>query len=420
MALESFIDITSNVTSDGTEFINSMKIETKKRNLSHIMDSEVYVFGLTISKGCVDKTLSLDILGLDDLQKKAVETANGTRVNFRPVKVTAFEALNEAASCLQTSREDIQSLMIFSGEYWFTQAAKMPQIHQICYGEYVRKRSRFSAKKRELFKSLGAVVPATDSDMEQFKIKGRAADHEKVQGIFKQIPIWKAYISGNYDRDRELSITDLRSVLASLDGMTQLDKDAIVDRLEQSLPAREIVSNQIGAKIGICVRIPSLREQAKKDAELAADLASRETSDVAIREAQLAKQLQDEYARNIRESFQSAIANSMDEVHQLIEDSLGRVSEIAQGGNITDTAKSKLLENVSRLATLSEFGEDSTFADLINKVSSLNSDTATRNYGYRKSLQERIGAIRAELTSHVELVKSTGKGHKAVSSWMMS
>jgi hypothetical protein len=397
-----------------------MQVETKKRNLSHILDSEVYVFGLTILKGCVDKTLSLDILGLDDLQKKAVETANGTRVNFRPVKVTAFEALNEAASSLQACREDIQSLMIFSGEYWFTQAAKMPQIHQICYGEYIRKRSRFSAKKRELFKTLGVVVPATSEDMIRLDTKGRAADHEKVQGIFKQIPIWKNYILENYDRDRQVSLQDLRNVLATLDGMTQLDKDAIVDRLEQSLPAREVVSNQIGAKIGICVRIPSLREQAKKDAELAADLASRETSEAAIRETQLAKQLQDEYANNIRESFQTAIANSMEEVYALIDDSLSRVSEVAQGGNITDTVKSKLLENISRLSTLSEFGDSPTITELIGKVSALNSDTATRNFGYQRSLQERIGQIRAELTSHVELVKSTGKGHKAISNWMMS
>ena len=255
MALELESRFATSATSDSTEFITAMQVETKKRNLSHILDSEVYVFGLTISKGCVDKTLSLDILGLDDLQKKAVETANGTRVNFRPVKVTAFEALNEAASSLQACREDIQSLMIFSGEYWFTQAAKMPQVHQICYGEYVRKRSRFSVKKRELFENLGVVVPATDSDMAQFSLKGRAADHEKVQGIFKQIPIWKNYILENYDRDRELSITDLRNVLASLDGMTALDKDAIVERLEQSLPAREIVSNQIRPKCALsCLR----------------------------------------------------------------------------------------------------------------------------------------------------------------------
>ena len=392
--------------------------ETRKRNLSYF-DKEIYVFSLTINKGGVDKTLSLDLLGLDEDQKKAIAKSNGSRVTFRPVKVRAFESINEAAASLQSSREDIQEKMIFSGEYWFAQAANMPDIHNICYGSYIRRRGRIAQNRRETMERLGIITnDVSDYEVAEAKVRGKGANYERVLGIFQQIPIWKQYISESFYEDKEKAISDLQEVLATIEGMSYTDRDAIVQKLEDSLPSREAVSEQIGAKIGICVRIPSLKEQAQEDAELARSLADRESAEVSLRETRMARQLQDEYANNIRNSFSTAMEVAENEVYALITDSLSRMSDYASGHNLTETTKQKLLENIARLDTLATFGDQTApLTELVSTITEV-SQSAVQRQVTRSTLQTLIGEIRAQLNQEVDTHKVTGKGHKAIAQWM--
>lgn len=394
----------------------AMRIQTRDRDLSHFQ-KETFIFSLVINKGGVDKTLSLDLLGLDEDQKKAMSVADGTRVKFRPVKLRAFDSVNEAAAVLQSCREDIQDLMVFSGDYWFARSEYMPKIHRILYGSYTRRKSRMSRDRHALLTELGIISRPSQEDLELEGFTGASSNYDKVLGVFAQIPIWKQYIADSYEGDRQAAVKDLWEVLNAQPEIDWEAKNQIVANLEGSLPDRETVANQIGAKIGICVRIPSLKEQAAKDAELARNLADRENAQLAYNEANMARQIQDEYMSGLRENLSKAIAEAEEEVFKIFSDSLERIGEFAEGSKLTNGMRDRIRENLERLETLAGFGSRG-ITELIESVAAISNDTVNRASS-RQKLQERLTEIRTKIDAQVSVVRSGANGHKAIAQWMM-
>ncbi len=327
-------------------------ITVRQRNLDTFRQEEVYLFNISVHGGRVSFQIKWEHLGLSPQTIKALKENNAqpTRINF-------FNTLQRKLNKLTYLKKKIQSkLMVFSEPYWFVPKSK--------------------------FEELADVVTT----------------------LRETALLYRNEILSEYDSEKEKYLTIVEQILQT----TTLEKEiqaSVKEIYLRIFPTQQAIASSFYIELFGPVRVPSIKEQSQKDAELA-EFEARNY------QAKALKELEIQFQRSLQTKLAQAVQSASDEFCAILAENLTRLQQLGSE-DLSARRQIKLLEAVERCRNLVCF--EKSLEDVAQQFTEIT--TCARNQNYSQ-MAEAIAQLKADLNRECHLISASGKGHRALAEWL--
>ncbi|MBW4514536.1 MAG: hypothetical protein KME11_04865 [Timaviella obliquedivisa GSE-PSE-MK23-08B] len=370
-------------------------IQTAHRNLDPLRTDEIYLFGISVNIGVGRLTIDCGEIEINPELSEAIASANGRFTITLPI----FKDLLKKGSKLATRRRKIQKFLRFANPYW-----------------YVSKKD-LVAVRDEIFKTV-------ESDRDQDK------------GMLQLLNELKAEAMAGYDNAFADFLSELEAVLLKASPFSRDRIDELLERYAEQFPTRQEVLENFNVVLEGPIKIPSLVEEATRNADLAEQLEREEQAqlkrmkteqavNVQVKEQAAIAELQAYWIKSVQESFAVGIRNAQDDAYGLIADLLSAIEQVDDPARVNGNLKKRLdgklrdLETaVNQVASVNEGGLDTSLQSFAEQVRQLK--VLTTSAVAPERLQERLEDLRSRMTEELEQVFTSDKrGHKALAKWLI-
>lgn len=334
--------------------VSNFGVSEKKRNFDTFLEDSIYLFSINIYQGVGTRKIEWEHLGLSQ------ETVQSLKDNeISPPTLKVFQGLCKKATKLTGIRERIQrKYMVYAQPYWFI-------------------------REQDITKTV-----------------------EELNELLETCETLRNEALAEYELEKDAYIIRLKNVCESA-GLTGDELEGAMRYYASFFPSKEKVANDFRVEISQFVRVPSIKEQAEQDAELA-------QSQAKLTEANIVQQLSHEYAYEIRRKFGEAVGEAKDEIYGILAEQLTKL-EVIGTDEINKRTQTALQKAIERMTVLTGFDEG-----LKSVVANFSSIVSTaKNLDQRSKMFETIDDLRKKLTDEIDLISNDGKGHKALAQWML-
>lgn len=340
--------------------VAEVHVTRRKRQLAHIRDQALYLFTISVHGG-------FDSISLD----------------FRDLGLNA-----EVVATLQ--RSDITP-------------GKMP-----LFRDYKRVINKLSGHRAKIYRRFTVYL----GDFYAFPEPDFPAVLEELEAMQAELEEYKAEVVSAHAEGRKAFIERVSAVLTAA-GLSEAEVERGADRYASRFPTVADIHEKLRIDWVGPIRIPSLKEQAKEESELAAALAVEAEAEEKTAALYARQQLQQEWVNKVRARFDAALAGVQDEVFASIAEVLEPLS--TQRYHALSSAKRKVIEErLERLQSIVNL--DGAWSEIFSQVSGL-VEFAKNNHALK--VQQQIVAFRQQLRSDFSIDASSGQGHRALAEWLM-
>lgn len=333
------------------------------RELEKIQEQDIYTIKVKVKKGRRTKALKWEYLGLTSAQIEALNEYKSSPGTIRLVEIVENECqqggnqekrLNKLISELKN-----EYLVYFPPHYFFTES-QIGEVTEIL-NKILEEEARIKEKVSKLYE--------TEKEKQEYKIR------EQIQ--------YNPYLNA-------------------------IEIDQIVALYMAHYPTEQEILNSFGIEIEYIQRVPSLKEQAKTQTELAKWQQEQ-------KELKTIEDLQEEYKKNIQEKLNSATAHVVNEAIELINESMEKIETLkSKNKNFTNERKKNIRKAVERVERLAKFNGG--LADIAQSFSKYAETEMLNPQG--NILNQEIKEIKQNLQLELQQVESAETGHKSLSAWL--
>ena len=342
---------------------NIKNASVQYRELEQIQEQDIYTIKVKVKKGRQTKALKWEYLGLPSAQIQALNEYKSSPGAIRLVEIVENECqqggkkekrLNKLINQLKN-----EYLVYFPPHYFFTES-------QIA----------------EVTKLLNNILE------EEARIK------EKVRNL--------------YEAEKEKQEYKIREQIQYNPNLNAIEIDQIVALYMAHYPTEQEILNSFGIEIEYIQRVPSLKEQAKTQTELAQWQQKQ-------KELKTIEDLQEQYKKNIQEKLNSATSHVVNEAIALINESIEKIETLkSKNKNFTNERKKNIRKAVERVERLAQFnGGLGDIAQSFSKYAETEMVNSQENL-----LDQEIKEIKHNLQLELQQVESAQTGHKSLSAWL--
>lgn len=378
------------------------EMRTAHRDLRAIRTEQIFLLNIEVRVGVGSVKINCDEIDLNPNVSEAIARAEGRWTITLPV----FGDLVKAGTQLQTRRRKIQDQYLrWARPYWYVSRVDMP------------------ALRDEIFVSV-------DTDKNQQKSLMQLADELRARALEQ------------YDEAFQKFSGDLYDILSR----AGFEGDRLEDlawRYAEAFPSRDKISQSFGVSLEGPIRIPSLVEEAERNADLATQLAREQAAlnslseeqlqaeqqlarrAARLKEEQAIAQLQQYWIQEVQKSFAAGIRQAQDDAYGLLAEMLSTIQRVDDSGRLNNSLKKKLDSKLQQLQTavnqisaVNEGEFDPTLQAFTERVRQLK--VLTTSSVSPDALQQRIDAIRQSMIEEMdEIFSSQRKGHRALAKWLI-
>lgn len=378
---------------------------TAHRNIEVIRTEEIYLFGITVVTGC--GKISIDCGNKLKFNPELSEAVSEQAGNYL-IQLPVFKELSKKGAKLSSRRAKIQEKYLrYARPYWYVNKKDMPALRdEICL--YV------------------------DASKESEKSLMQLADELRSEAL------------ENYDDAHTEFLVGLEKIFRR----SNLHPDEVSRLLmeyDAYFPSQEKITNNFGVLLEGPIKIPSLVEEAQRNADLAEALAreaaaenhtlrqeiERQTlnaeRDAQLRQEQAIRELEQQWINSVQSSFAQGIEDARDEGYLFMAQMLERIEGV-DPADLTKRTKDYLDGKLRSLQTclntlnsvlVNDEHPDPVlkrFAEVSRQLKVLTTASVDR-----ERVQQRLNALREQMRDELAgmVAGSQSKGHRAIAKWMI-